>query len=72
VPKIQKLESKVKNPRGSDIEWSNLVEAQLHTSLATLKTLMLKISTIIIKKKKPHSMGKLLHVYHPPIKGKHK
>jgi hypothetical protein len=72
VPKIQKLKSKIKNPRESDIEWSNLVETQLHSSLATLKTLMLKIYTVIIKKQEPHLMQELLHVYHPPTKGKRK
>jgi hypothetical protein len=39
APKIQKPKFIIRKPRGSDIEWSNLVETKLNTSLAALKAL---------------------------------
>jgi hypothetical protein len=48
------------------------METKLHTSLATLKVLMLKTCAVIIKKKKPHVMWDLLYAYHLRTKGKHK
>jgi hypothetical protein len=48
------------------------METKLHTSLATLKVLMLNFFIAIIKKQEPHLMQNLLYVYRPPTKGKHK
>jgi hypothetical protein len=49
-----------------------LMETKLHTTLATLKALMLKTHDTIVKKQKSHMMQDILCVYHLPMKGKHK
>ncbi len=46
------------------------METKLHTSLATLKALMLKIPATIVKKQEPHLMQDLLYAYHLQMKGK--
>jgi hypothetical protein len=48
------------------------METKLHISLATLKALMLKTPSAIVKTQEPHLMWDLLYVYHPPRKGKQK
>ncbi len=58
TPKIQKPYSSVKKPRGSDID----MEIRLHTSLTTLKVLMLQILLVILKKK-THILGKTNYVH---------
>jgi hypothetical protein len=57
----------IRKPRGNDIKWSNL-----HTSLITLKVLMLIILLIIVKTQEPQLMRDLPYVYHSPKKGKHR
>ncbi len=46
------------------------METKLHISLATLKTLMLKIHATIVKNQKPHLTQDLSFAYHSRTKGK--
>jgi hypothetical protein len=48
------------------------MKTKLHTSMAALKTLMLKTTAIIGKNQESHMMQDLLYVYHLSTKGKHK
>lgn len=57
----------IRKPRGNDIKWSNL-----HTSLVTLKVLMLIIFLVIVKTQEPQLMRDLPYVYHSLKKGKHR
>ncbi len=54
MPKIQKLESRIRKQGKTDIELSNPYGDKLHTSLAALKALMLNFFATIVKKQEPH------------------
>jgi hypothetical protein len=70
TPRIRRLNSNVRKPRGNDIDPSNLEQIEQHISSIALKILMLQTPPIITKKQITHSKQDQLCVYDLPTKEK--